>query len=76
MEQSKETVTWLDMYIQNCKRSLSIWAKEERKPCPFCGSQDVSVKDRITVYVSCGECGATVCGASRDEALEKWNRRE
>lgn len=47
------------------------------KPCPFCGSNDVTVEETYASgYVRCRSCGAE--GGfrySHDEAAAAWNRR-
>ena len=52
------------------------------KNCPFCGSEDgeegkvTSGGDKSTHhFVSC-ECGASVIGRTRLEAIQRWNRRD
>lgn len=51
------------------------------KPCPFCGSGDISIEKDDAVYweVYCKNCGANVgaydCYETIEEALETWNRR-
>ena len=50
---------------------------EELKPCPFCGSNDVTVNDAyMHSYAQCRVCRAE--GGfrySHDEAAAAWNRR-
>ena len=49
----------------------------ELKPCPFCGSEDVSCGRLEDIYyVECWDCSASVETYSGiDDALKKWNRR-
>jgi len=52
----------------------------EDKPCPFCGSKQVSIEEwmGITNFV-CDECGLIVSfigKESEEAAIESWNRRE
>lgn len=54
---------------------------QDVKPCPFCGSKDISIEknDAVDWEVYCKNCGATVgaydCYETIEEALEVWNRR-
>lgn len=56
---------------------------DDLKPCPFCGSEDVSVDTMLaTGYVRCKTCqafGPTVCSKTNKEAVEEaiklWNKR-
>lgn len=56
---------------------------DDLKPCPFCGSEDVSVDTMLTTgYVRCKTCqafGPTVCSETNEEAVEEaiklWNKR-
>lgn len=54
----------------------------ELKPCPFCGSKDIKLTDRIeknspkTFYVWCLGCGTEgPFGLSPKSALDAWNKR-
>lgn len=55
---------------------------EELKPCPFCGSDQVSVSIGETgvggdfYYVECEKC-AGMCGSSskQEDAVKAWNKR-
>lgn len=53
---------------------------EPRKPCPFCGEDEVVVLDRdiaSTYRVFCGGCAAS--GAphlDRATAIKRWNERK
>jgi Lar family restriction alleviation protein len=63
--------------------------KEELKPCPFCGSEKLRVFEPLegatgpltSFWVSCVGLAGADCFAigplstSRDEAIERWNRR-
>jgi len=62
---------------------------EPLRPCPFCGSEEVSLGKRIVaeaasrfVQVHCVECaecrvvGPYVLRGSEEEALDKWNTRD
>ncbi len=47
-------------------------------PCPFCGSDDVSVEPLVGGFVvDCKDCGSG-CGTCHDEkaAIEQWNKRK
>ena len=48
---------------------------EQIKPCPFCGSDDLSVLGSINKsYVRCGKCYAYgPDGKDNEEAIERWN---
>lgn len=56
---------------------------EELKPCPFCGSNRVEVRDNDTddiwehaYQVMCWECGIrTLYCKTPERAVELWNRR-
>jgi uncharacterized protein (DUF983 family) len=46
------------------------------KPCPSCGSGEVSVfRDGELSRIECDECGTGLHGADDYEAVAKWNRR-
>lgn len=45
---------------------------ETLKPCPFCGSDRLSLSARD---VSCRDCKASVSGSDEYIACERWNRR-
>lgn len=58
------------------------------KPCPFCGSDDVSAEkhrlcqDAFTASVTCHKCGGSMIGSSdvseidaELDAIKKWNAR-
>lgn len=50
---------------------------EELKPCPFCGSSNVTLYEmNPNSYARCRDCGAegSLCG-SHDKAAAAWNRR-
>jgi Lar family restriction alleviation protein len=61
----------------------------ELKPCPFCGSEPVieviSPHGHILAawmpdypggaFIECPECGAGMSGDTRQEIVDKWNRR-
>ncbi len=59
---------------------------EEAKPCPFCGSKHIYMREGPTfrwVVMQCADCDAT-CGESRKnttdeltlkDALKEWNTR-
>lgn len=48
----------------------------ELKPCPFCGSDDVSIWDGIerAACENCGTCGPSHDGG-KEEAARLWNER-
>lgn len=50
---------------------------EELKPCPFCGSNDVTMYEVYpSSYARCRVCGAEGgLRDSHDEAAASWNRR-
>lgn len=50
---------------------------EKLKPCPFCGSNDVTLEETYeSGYVRCRSCGAeSGFRYSHDEAAAAWNRR-
>lgn len=54
---------------------------EELKPCPFCGSEHVSVRDYSDPmiyyhFVICKECNAKTGNfGTKEKAIEAWNRR-
>ena len=49
------------------------------KPCPFCGLQSHQDWDGMCYKIACadtyGGCGASLVADSREEAIDKWNRR-
>ena len=47
------------------------------KPCPFCGSHDVSMSHPLSddQYVWCSECGAKVSCFDIEGATGTWNTR-
>jgi hypothetical protein len=51
-------------------------------PCPWCGESDFGLARKVgdTVIVGCenDECGVNpqACGATAEEAWEKWNTRK
>lgn len=49
----------------------------ELRPCPFCGSERVNLKDAVAgFFAACGECGAeSDLMTTIREAVEAWNRR-
>ena len=56
---------------------------KELKPCPFCGSKNVSCMEEaigyslnIFQFVVCKSCGArTILSRSEQIVIERWNRR-
>jgi len=51
---------------------------EHIKPCPFCGSHEVTVcrTNKHACWIQCDECGGEIGSApSRQEAIELWNCR-
>ena len=57
--------------------------QNELKPCPFCGSNNLSIEsifmtncpDRFC-WIRCNNCTAEIKEPKlRDEAIEAWNRR-
>jgi Lar family restriction alleviation protein len=72
---TEEDIRYLDMFTQ-------------LKPCPFCGSEDLEITERGTLWVDCNICGATVSFSFvvggelenegklvREKFTELWNRR-
>ena len=57
--------------------SMKMSEKIKLKPCPFCGSNDVTVNDAyMHSYARCRVCGAEGgLRDSHDEAAASWNRR-
>jgi len=50
-------------YKKESDRVLLSRGKKNLKPCPFCGSTNVSVEDhRLRFSVSCEDCSALVLG--------------
>ena len=57
--------------------------KNELKPCPFCGSDDIeygimSGTMKGFDYIQCQNCGAEIRSINNGkyiEAIEDWNRR-
>ena len=53
------------------------------KPCPFCGSENLSKGSRMfnfgeDIHIQCMECGAKIQICMEygwDELIKKWNRR-
>ena len=46
----------------------------EIKPCPFCGSKDLYVRDNSGHYVACKNCDAYgPYGKDDEEAIKRWN---
>ena len=73
-KQCHDDCTHCDIYLKR----LAEMKKEELKPCPFCGSEELAIElNPIGNWsVSCLECGAT----GRDEvkrgrAIKVWNTR-
>jgi Lar family restriction alleviation protein len=52
---------------------------EELKPCPFCGSEDVTLENLFCIddwYVSCNKCDIQqIAKYKKDEAILRWNQR-
>jgi Lar family restriction alleviation protein len=49
----------------------------ELKPCPFCGSNRISVIYKYYFYCFCNNCEAEgSIKESREEAIEAWNKRK
>lgn len=51
--------------------------RENLKPCPFCGSEEVIMEDGYGLfYVRCADCGASASYCETDEeAISAWNER-
>lgn len=53
-----------------------LWEEKtmEIKPCPFCGSEDLYVRDNSGHYVACKNCDAYgPYGKGDEEAIQLWN---
>ena len=51
----------------------------ELKPCPFCGSKDISLDpdSRFGFWAQCGDCSAAgPFQHLKHEAIEAWNERK
>ena len=51
---------------------------EELKPCPFCGSLDVSGTQHLNpnnYEIICMNCFARMVRTAKRKAVEAWNRR-
>lgn len=50
--------------------------KIELKPCPFCGSKNVSINGLSISWIECNECEMeTKQYETREEAIKSWNTR-
>lgn len=54
----------------------------ERKPCPFCGAENLTVKhskEKVCWYVHCESCQTDgpfdISSAHSGDAVKLWNRR-
>ena len=60
------------------ERSAMLTHHDKIKPCPFCRSELVTIRN-VPIecfFVKCDRCGASgAVGSSRGEALEFWNKR-
>ena len=50
------------------------------KPCPFCGSKDIKIRDGysdVGCWVECVPCGVSTKAKEQthEEAIKAWNRR-
>lgn len=52
---------------------------DDLKPCPFCGSNDLTICYNVLrtyTCVNCYKCGAEGGGCeTKEEAIEAWNER-
>jgi hypothetical protein len=77
LEETKQNLEEAKQELAECKAD-----ELEINPCPFCGSQDVELKEGIGWYVRCKDCdGIGPCHSPNDiwdentktEAIEMWN---
>lgn len=75
---------WLESIRCECNSALIM--VDELKPCPFCGSEDVTIKE---IMSDCGyqswwelkcandeACGCSVSNSgTKEEVIKKWNKR-
>ena len=70
--------------IMDCREEESeIMNKIKLKPCPFCGSENLSKGSRMfdfgeDIHIQCMECGAKIqicMEYAWDELRKRWNRR-
>jgi Lar family restriction alleviation protein len=55
----------------------TIMEDKEILPCPFCGSNKISVICKYYFYCFCDDCEAEgSIKESREEAIEAWNKRK
>ena len=50
----------------------------ELLPCPFCGGGEMAVEEfrpKMWWIVTCTGCLAEIGGRTREQAVERWNRR-
>jgi ribosomal protein L37AE/L43A len=67
-------------FMSECERlkDLFLLEAEEEKPlpCPVCGTETTYRHVcGLAPHIECMNCGATVFGTTREEAIAKWNRR-
>lgn len=69
--------TTLDECLEDLAKSWNE-CSGKMKPCPFCGSELVTIRSvpMFLFVATCEKCGATGAdGISRGEALVLWNKR-
>lgn len=69
-----------DVCTHKCEFAwLDLEYKEDLKPCPFCGSENVSVYKSNVVdvwHVTCNRCGCKIDSyMNREIAISSWNSR-
>ena len=88
--QKLKSVVYLDQPVLHCDKPIPHYDKEEQskmfdlKPCPFCGSETISIAQTMlepaslgimTYKVCCVRCAAQIYRGKREDAIAEWNRR-